>query len=460
MRRCLSEHIKKKSKELNRRLGVALLGYGSTNKAVLEALSDVSNYAHITLREGGKADTGSALHVKVICGEEAFSDICEDVIFPSPSIRRENLSIPDCSELLTDYDLLFSSKPKELFLVSGSDGKSTVTSIASLLLQPHFPTLFTGGNIGVPLIGADRNSDAFLLELSSFTLRYSLPRSGRAVLTNITPNHLDWHKDFDEYRDCKLDLIRHADEGILNLDDTVSEREARRMETFCLISNSRTHSEIMKDYQTAHTVTEERGHIMLDGEAIIPISAVKRREKHNLANLRSAIALTVGYTDEKRIREVASSFQGLVERCEIIPIDGVDYISSSIDTSPSRTRTTLIGLDRPVNIILGGRGKRLSLEPLTDVLKKYAKRIAIYGDIAEQMCEFIESNTLLKSIQHQRFTSLAEAIDYASYNTKAGDTVLLSPAATSYGEFKSYVERGKFFKEYIMSKKTGNSSKI
>lgn len=460
MRRRLSEYIKKKARELNRRVNVTLLGFGSTNKAVLNALGDVSDFVHITLRHSEIIDTGSAIPLRMIGGDAPFLGIFEDVIFPSPSVRRECILIPEGSEFMTDYDLFLSLKPKELFLVSGSDGKSTVTSIASLLLQPRFPTLFTGGNIGVPLISADIRSDAFLLELSSFTLRYTLPSSGRALLTNITPNHLDWHKDFDEYKECKLDLVRSADEGILNLDDPVSEREAASLSTFCLLSSELTHFDILKRYKTEHTVTQVGGYIMLDGEPIIPISALKRKEKHNIANLCSAIALTIGYTDNERIQEVASSFEGLSERCEIIPIDGVDYISSSIDTSPSRTRTTLLGLDRPVNIILGGKSKRLPLEPLKDALKRYARRIAIYGDAAEEFCDFIESDEELRAIKHESFSTLAGAIDYAAYGVRKGDTVLLSPAATSYGEFKSYVERGRYFKDYILSNRVNNTHKI
>jgi UDP-N-acetylmuramoylalanine--D-glutamate ligase len=129
----------------------------------------------------------------------------------------------------------------------------------------------------------------------------------------------------------------------------------------------------------------------------------------------------------------------------------VRYVSSSIDTTPERTKATLSGLDSRVRIILGGRGKGLSLEPLRNVLKKYADKIAVYGEVGREITEFIDSDDELKKIPHAAFKVFDEAIDYATDGVKVGDTVLLSPAATSYGEFADYKERGAHFKKRIKS---------
>ncbi len=373
-------------------------------------------------------------------------------MIPSPSVRRERLTIPDHTVLLTDYDLLFDYKPKSLFLVSGSDGKSTTVSLASLLLSPTFPDIFTGGNIGIPLWKADRNNSAFLLELSSFTLRYTRPRGGRALLTNVTPNHLDWHSSLSEYEETKLGMILSADEPILNLSDPVSERAARDIASFCLISADMMRDEILSKYKTEHTVTFADGYIRLDGEKILSTKDVKRQERHNLLNLASAIAISIGYTDKARIIEVSKSFSGLSERCESLVLDGITYVSSSIDTTPERTRTTLSGLGKRVRIILGGRGKGLPLHPLKDVLIKYAERIAVYGEIRNEIISFIESDKDLSLISHRAFADFDSALDYASEGASSGDTVLLSPAATGYGEFRDYKERGEHFKKYVRSK--------
>lgn len=432
---------------LGRRVRVGLIGLGTTNSALLEHLCDMKDLCNVTVRQAGLSRTDIPHTVAEIASDT--SHITEDIVFPSPSVRREKLTAPHGTEMLCDYDLLFRSEPEHLFLVSGSDGKSTTVSMASELLFPRFPDLFTGGNLGVPLWHADARSSAFLLELSSFTLRYSLPRGGRALLTNVTPNHLDWHADLEEYRSTKLSLIRAADEPILCIDDPVSQMEAKATRVFCLVSLTRTRAQILAEYRTEHTVTLEDGAIRLDGEIAVSLSGIKHRERHNVIDLASAIALAIGYTDEERIREVAAGFSLPSERCECIEIGGVDYISSSIDTTPLRTRTTLEGLDRRVRLILGGRGKGLSPEPLREPIMRYATRIAIYGEIADELATFIDSTPELAAIPHRTFGTLAEATDYATEGVCKGETVLLSPAATSYGEFRDYIHRGECFRSII-----------
>ena len=451
MKRLLYQLLRSKRETLGRDVKVSLLGLGTTNRAILEVLLPLDN-VEISIRQKEPIYSDLPRLVKVYQGNDAFTRIDDDVVIPSPSVRREKLSIPYGIDVISDYDLLFRQRSKNLFLISGSDGKSTTTTLASLMMNGGFSSTFTGGNLGTPLINASIDTEAFILELSSFTLRYSLPNGGRALLTNVTPNHLDWHNGLEEYEETKLSLIRHSDEPILNLDDTVLEREARRTQAFCLVSGTRTHSEIRKSYRTEHTVTEENGYVNLDGKALIPISEIKRKEKHNLSNFRSAVAMSIGYTDAAKIKDVAHAFQGLEERCEDFFIDGVRYVSSSIDTTPERTATTLIGLNREVNIILGGRGKRLPLEPLRLPLIKYAKRISLYGEAAKEMRDFIDSDEQLRNIPHQSFSRLFDAIDHATEGVTSGDTVLLSPAATSYGEFRDYRHRGRFFKDRIVNK--------
>lgn len=448
MKKLLYEYLNCLFLSLGRKLTVSLLGYGKTNRALGEILSECELVESVTVRQDGlsKNDIPSSFG---LISKDSFSLLYEDVIIPSPSVRRERLDIPKSSHVISDYSLLFDSIPKNLFCVSGSDGKSTVTTLASLLLFPYFPDLFTGGNIGTPLALASDSANAFLLELSSFTLRYSVPLSSRAVITNVTPNHLDWHASLSEYRECKLSLIDNAREPILCLDDTVSKKKAQEIHSFCLTSDTLPDSYIKRKFKTEHTVTLEEGSLRLDGEEIIPITEIRRNEKHNLRNLASAIALSIGYADKDRIRRVAASFDGLSERCEQIVIDGIKYISSSIDTTPMRTATTLNSLGRKVSIILGGRTKQLPLEPLRLPLIKYASRISVYGEARDEFLDFLESDEELSAIPHRAFTYFSDAIDYAKENLTRGDTLLLSPAATGYGEFKSYEERGRFFKSYI-----------
>lgn len=447
MKKLLKEYIKERARRLKRPICVSLLGFGSTNKSILDALLGSPDAAKITVRNRTAVPLPSG--VTPICGADHLADMWEDVFFASPSLRREELKLPDGSEITSDTEIFFESVEKDLFLISGSDGKSTTTTLSSLLLAPAFPRLFTGGNLGIPVASASLLSDAFVLELSSFNLRYSAPRGGRALITNLTPNHLDWHKDFQEYMECKLRLLDSADEPIISLSCPALSAVAEKKESFALVSDTMTSKEIRASYRTEHTVTLEGDNISIDANPVINVSEVARNEKHNLRNLMSAIAMSIGYTSRERIREVALSFCGLEHRCEGFTCDGIDFINSSIDTTPDRARVTLESLGRRATVILGGRGKGLSPDPLRDPLIKYAERIIVYGEVAGEMIEWIDSDRELSLIPHTAHGTLGDAIDSASVCAKRGDTVIFAPAATSYGEFSSYAERGAFFKSQI-----------
>lgn len=449
MRQRLEDYLKRKERELGRKLNVTLLGYGSTNHAALEILQNIEG-VRVTVRQVNITNLRLPARIELISGDKAFDDIDEDVILPSPSVRRESLKIPNESNFITDLDLLIASHPKRLFSISGSDGKSTTVALTSMMLSDVFPELFTGGNFGIPLFSANSSSEAFLLELSSFTLRYTAPSFGRAALTNVTPNHLDWHADLREYIECKLNLVRACDEPILVLDDEVSEKAVGALACFCLVSVRQTRKQILSRYKTEHTVTVEMGYILVDGQKVVAIGEVRRSEDHNILNLCVAIAMSIGYFDKDNVCRVARSFNGLSERCEIFTKNGVEYVSSSIDTTPRRTKTTLDSLGRRVRLILGGRGKGLPLDPLKNVLIKYAERIAVYGEIRDEMAEYLSSIPELSRIPTEGFPTLDKAIDYATEGVTPGETVVLSPAATSYGEFQNFTERGRFFRDHVM----------
>ena len=447
----IREYLLDVSRKIGRPLSICLLGYGVTNRALLDIISASDVVREITVRQNREI-SDTPMGVKVIDPKKEFDDIYEDVVFASPSFRRDRVNFPMETILTSDTEIFFSVQRDNVFLVSGSDGKSTVTTLTTLLLCPTFPELFTGGNLGRPIAAASLKSDAFVLELSSFNLMYCTPRSKRAILTNVTPNHLDWHNDLYEYEECKSKLIYSTDEAIIPLSCPFNERLAESISSFALVSTTHSSKELAKRYRTKHTVTLEDGKILIDGEDILPTSFIKRKERHNVENLMSAIAMSLGYTSYERIREVAESFTGLEHRCESFTLGGVEYINSSIDTTPERTRATLESLDKPVNIILGGRGKGLSLEPLTAPLIRYAKRISVYGEIAREMVKWIKNDEDLSTVPTASFDTFREAVDYADENTSDVKTVLLSPAATAYGEFSDFTQRGRTFKEYLVNK--------
>lgn len=452
MKNRIRDYVEAIAKKSGRPISVSLLGLGVTNRAVLKTLERSPYVRSITVRQNGIIRDTLPAEVKAVTGDCALSDPDEDLIFTSPSVRREKIRFHQNSTVTSDTEIFFDEHKSNVFLVSGSDGKSTVTTLISLLIFPTFPNHFTGGNLGLPLAEAQLDSDAFVLELSSFNLRYLLPKCKRAVLTNVSPNHLDWHDSLREYRECKLRLISSAEESVLNLDCTFLETVARVGRSFALVSFRQSHTEIVKNYATEHTVTNEAEHVCIDGEPILPLTDIGRKEKHNIINLMLAIGMTLGYTSAERICEVAKTFTGLAHRCEIFSEDGVDYVNSSIDTSPDRTKTTLESLGRRVNLILGGRSKRLSYSPLREPILKYVNKISVYGTVCEEIFSWLDSDEELAKIPKARFDVLADAIDHAALNVPSGGAVLLSPAATSYGEFRDYAERGAYFKKYITEK--------
>ena len=447
MRNRITKYVSHLAEEYKRPISVCLFGLGKTNKAIYDILQGCQCVSEITVRQSAGISDTLPHGVRLIDDRERINAPFEDLIFASPSVRREKLRVSKGSIITSDTELFFDGEARKSFLVSGSDGKSTVTTLSSLLLLATFPDIFVGGNIGVPLAEAPLTSSLFVLEMSSFNLRYLTPHCERAALTNITTNHLDWHDGLSEYEECKVKLLDGARESVLNLDSPRLEEIARKRKCYALISMGLTHGEISATYKTEHTVTAEDGKIAIDGKAILSLEEVGRKERHNLTNLMLAIGLSLGYTTEDQIRRVAAEFSGLEHRCEIMTVGGIDYINSSIDTTPDRTKTTLTSLDKRVNIILGGRGKGLPLDTLKSALGKYADRISLYGEVKEEVYAWLCRE--LPDIPCEKFDRLSDAIDHAMSGTKVGDTVLLSPAATSYGEFKDYTKRGEYFKEYI-----------
>ena len=435
-------------------LSVCLLGYGATSSSLLPILKECKLVKEITARHSGVLYERPDESVRLILGTDAFADIYEDIVFASPSVRREGLTLPKHTRMTSDTEIFFAEQRENVFCVSGSDGKSTVTTIASLLLSPTFPKVFTGGNLGRPVALAALDADAFLLELSSFNLRYTAPKSKRAVLTNVTPNHLDWHADLGEYERSKMRLIYSTKEAVLPLSCPFNEDLAKAIHTYALVSLTRSDRELRESYDTDHTLTLCDGYIHFDGEALLNTKAVRQRQSHSLENLMSAIALTHGYTTNERITEVAAAFDGLQHRCEVFRLGGKEYINSSIDTSPERTKTTLKDLARRVHLILGGRGKGLPPDAMKDAILRYAESISVYGEVALDICGWLDADPELSKIPHHSFDTLKEAIDNADSLAEKDGAVLLSPSATAYGEFRSFVQRGDFFKDYL-SKKHG-----
>ena len=431
---------------------VGFIGLGISNLALARELTGVD----ITVRDRGVLDCSHLSMFespRVFKGKDYLSDIDEDILVLSPSVRRDAPEIIGAVKggaiLTSDAELYFSDSDGQNYLVTGSDGKSTTATIAALLLEERYPEIEAIGNIGKPF--SDYSGHRAVAELSSFQLSYLTPRSRAAIITTVTPNHLNWHKSIEEYIEAKLNIARETERLILSPDTPLEEELLHATRPSGIYSMKHSLSELKRKYPFAEDfITFEKCAIQHNGAPIIEANEIKRAEGHNIHNLMGAIALTLGEFSTEHLRRVAREFAGLEHRMEkFLKAGGVDFINSSIDTTPARTRATLEALKRPVKIILGGGAKGLSILPLIPALTKYATKIALYGDAGGMYFAEILDRGIDSGERTRLFDKFDGALGYILDGLTDGDTVLLSPAATGYGEFRDFTERGRYFKDYI-----------
>lgn len=425
---------------------VGFVGLGVSNISLLTHLP--LEDCEITIRSEGEVDDKllpSGLHIKgIFYGRDALKNINEDILFLSPSVRRERDELVGAKKrgvlLSSDMELFFEENKTPTLAITGSDGKSTTATLTHLLLKSGGYKSALVGNIGKPFTeNLGHGYDFFVSELSSFMLRYCSPRIAVGAITNITPNHLDWHESRNEYIENKLAITRNAEKVVIN-DENIDIPGA-----YGITSVEKSLNELMRLYKAELYLTSENGYILKNGRKILSTSEVKRSEKHNIKNLMTAIAITDGLIDRNAIKRVAESFSGLEHRCELfLNKNGVDFIDSSIDSTPARTVQTLTSLNRDVVIILGGRGKGLNYGDMVHSIKRYVKKAIICGENATEIYLAI-GNVISTEITD----SFDDAVILGSEYAKSVGALLLSPASTSYDKFKNYSERGNKFKEII-----------
>lgn len=427
-----------------KKIGVA--GLGRSNRALLPLLP---KEAEVTLYSDAEVGDVPDNFTRVRCGSDALAKIDEEVLILSPSVRRERREIADAIErgvrVTGDCELFFERCKQPVIAVSGSDGKSTTATLAHMMLEAAGIRSHLIGNIGVPMTPTLGDAEVYVAELSSFMLRYLHPRLYRAALTNLTPNHLDWHSSYEEYVTSKLGIYENAGGRVAFVGSREVDRYLCERGAYAVACCGLSHGAARLLYHAEHYVTLEGGYVLLDGERLLHREEIRARGEHTLKNFMCAVALTHPHADREAIRRVAESFTGLSHRCETVATySGVEYIDSSIDTTPARCAETLRSLGRRVVLILCGRSKGLPYEPLVEAAKIYARRAVITGEAQAEMY-----GALSDSVACEVVPSFREAVEAAAECAECGEAVLLSPAATSYDAFSSFEERGEKFKEII-----------
>ncbi len=433
--------------EMTKDKKVDFFGLGRSNRALMELLAGEGR--EVTLRDQRKIDPSlipRGLRIsKIYEGDRAYREIDEDLLVLSPSVRRDRQELLDAAArgcaLTSDFEIFLGYCERPIYLVTGSDGKTTTATLASRILGENFPAI---GNIGEPMTPhLTDNAVGYVIEASSFMLEYAEPTSRRAVITSFSENHLNWHKSLSEYKAAKLRAIAKADEAVISLDSPLPAIEEGK-KLFAVTAASYLGKKRMKEISAEFYYDTEGGYVRENGRRLFAIADLKRREDYNIKNCMSALALTRGHVPEDRAHAVIADFSGLAHRGEIfLEAGGRRFINSSIDTTPARTVATLSGFDRGVILLLGGSDKGLDLSPLARAVASRGDRVIAFGETAERIKAAMPKETV-KVCQ-----GLLEATGEALMLTGENDTVLLSPASASYDEFSNFEERGEAFKRWI-----------
>lgn len=442
---------------------VAVLGVGVSNRPLLRLLSgsgaDVTAYdrrdREALTEVAGELET---LGITLSCGDRYLDSLAADVIFRTPGMRPDVPQIAEAvargATLTSEMEAFFEVCPCPIIAVTGSDGKTTTSTLIAEMLTRAGVRCHLGGNIGRPLLadaGGMSPDDVAVVELSSFQLMTMKKSASVAVVTNVAPNHLDIHRDMAEYVDAKRHVFAYqfpGDRVVLNLDNEI----------------------------TRGFIDEARGRIMrfskrpfeddgayLDGGAIW-VRANGRLEKvldtseiflpglHNVENYMAAIAAVWERVPAEVIRRTAREFRGVEHRIEFVrELAGVRYYNDSIATSPTRAIAGLRSFPERVIMIAGGYDKHLSFAALAPEILAHVKTLVLCGATAGMIRAAVESADgfsadVLPILETDDF---CQAIDLARASAAPGDVVILCPACAAFDKFPNFMVRGKTFKEYI-----------
>ena len=432
---------------------VAVLGLGVSNRPLVRLLLEFGclvTGCDKTPRE--KLDDEVLLLEKSGCrlklGESYLEELQAEVVFRTPGMHPGNPAIVRLREqgakITSEMEVFFEVAPCHLIAVTGSDGKTTTTTLISEMLKASGKTVWLGGNIGTPLLPRCREmkeEDYAVVELSSFQLMDMERSPSRAVVTNLAPNHLDVHKDMEEYVQAKKNIFRYQGQEdllVLNADNAI---------TASFLGNGETHFFSRKE--STNCVWEENGAIYRRGEKILDSSEILIPGTHNIENYMAAIAAVDGLVSDDAIRQVARNFGGVEHRIELVRIkDGVKFYNDSIASSPSRTIAGLRSFHQKVILIAGGYDKHIPYDVLGPEICEHVSKLFLCGATADKIRAAVEQ-TELEQPEIIDCGDFENAVRCAAAAAKAGDVVLMSPASASFDQFKNFMVRGECFKKIV-----------
>ena len=385
-------------------------------------------------------------------GEDYLKNLQADLVFRTPGMHPANPALETLrqagAKITSEMELFFEICPCTLLAVTGSDGKTTTTTLISEILKAAGKTVWLGGNIGTPLLPlADgmQPEDYAVVELSSFQLMDMQRSPHVAVVTNLAPNHLDVHKDMDEYVEAKKNIFRFqnaCDLLVLNHDNAI---------TAGFSGNGKTRFfSRQKTLQTG--VWLENQVIYRDGVPVLDTREIAIPGVHNIENYMAAISAVEGLVEDDVICKVAREFGGVEHRIELVRIkDGVKFYNDSIASSPSRTIAGLRSFTQKVLLIAGGYDKQIPYDVLGPEICAHVKTLYVNGATGDQIRRAVEQSPAYTPGNPQIVDcgDLTTAVQRAAADAKSGDVVLLSPASAAFDQFENFMVRGNYFKKLI-----------
>lgn len=444
---------------------VGILGFGVSNAPLAEMFANAGACVTVYDQKAPNAlgDAAQRLQeqgVQFCCGDGYDARLDDAVIFRSPGLLPTKPMLRRAasmgSEITSEMSLFFSCCPCPIIGITGSDGKSTTSTVIAKILERTGKRVWLGGNLGTPLtpkLAEMAPEDLAVVELSSFQLMDMQCSPHIAVVTNVTPNHLDKHTDMAEYIDAKRTIFRWQHAGdvlIANYDNEI---------TRGFLAEAPAGSRPFSRKSAC-----DRGIILQNGwitisesdifEPILSVNQIRIPGNHNIENYMAAIGAVYEYTEKDAISEIATTFPGVRHRLELVRIlNDVRYYNSSIDSSPTRTMAALSVFDGQLTVILGGSDKGISFDQLGETLCCQTRRIILTGATAQQIEKAVRNAPSYQESHPEIYyaPTLQDAVHTAHQLTKPHEIVLLSPACASFDAFKNFEERGEVFRHAVMS---------
>ena len=436
---------------------IAVLGLGVSNRPLVRLLLEHGcNVIGCDRTPREKLDAQvlelERMGCRLSLGETYLEDLEADVVFRTPGMHPNTPALAALRQrgamVTSEMDVFFAVCPCQIIAVTGSDGKTTTTTLIARMLEAAGKRVWLGGNIGTPLlpeVPRMTETDYAVAELSSFQLMDMTHSPHVAVITNLAPNHLDVHKNMQEYVDAKKNIFRYQKPGdvlIVNGDNAIT----------CPFTGVGTTLRFSRRGRTQGAWVED-GRIFCQDRPVLDKRDILLPGEHNVENYMAAILAVQGLAEDDTIRRVAKTFGGVEHRIELVrEREGVRFYNDSIASSPSRTIAGLRSFSQKVILIAGGYDKHIPYDALGPEICAHVKKLYLNGATAGKIRTAVENapEYVPGMPEIVDCADFASAVRAAAAGAGAGDVVLMSPASAAFDQFKNFMVRGDFYKKMVM----------